>query len=147
MAINQVILIGNLTKDPEVKYGSESQTAYCNMTVAVNRGKDRNGNDMGADFPNIVCFGKTAENCERFLKKGSKVAVQGKVRTDKYENKDGKTVYKTHIFAERIEFLSFGKEGEEEDEKPTEKKAAKTAKAQQEVFPGFAQIDDEDIPF
>jgi len=143
--MNSVNLIGRLTKDPEVKYGAESQSAYCRFSIAIDRGKDRNGEDMGADFPNIVCFGKTAENCEKFLVKGRLVAVMGKIRTGKYEDKDGKTVYTTDVYADRIEFLEWGDKSEGAEGGKTAKPSKKTEK--QEVMPGFAQVTDDDIPF
>ena len=134
--MNSVTLIGRLTKDPEVRYGAESQSAYCRFTIAIDRGKDRNGEDMGADFPSIVCFGKTAENCERFLKKGRLVGIQGRIRTGKYE-KNGQTVYTTDIYADRVEFLEWG------DRPDSAAAASKPASAPT----GFSQLTDDDIPF
>ena len=134
--MNSVTLIGRLTKDPEVRYGAESQSAYCRFTIAIDRGKDRSGEDMGADFPSIVCFGKTAENCERFLKKGRLVGVQGRIRTGKYE-KNGQTVYTTDVYADRVEFLEWGDRAE--GSAPSAKPAAAPT--------GFSQLTDDDIPF
>ena len=133
--MNSVTLIGRLTKDPEVRYGAENQSAYCRLTIAIDRGKDRNGEDMGADFPSVVCFGKTAENCERFLKKGRLVGVQGRIRTGKYE-KNGQTVYTTDVYADRVEFLEWGDRAE--GSAPSKPQAAPT---------GFSQLTDDDIPF
>lgn len=130
--MNQVMLIGRITRDPEVRYGSESQKAWCKLTVAIDRGKDKQGNDMGADFPTVYCFGKTAENCERFLKKGLLVGVIGRLRTGKYD-KEGKTIYTTDVYAERIEFLQWA-----DEKKPAESGSTPT---------GFQQLTDDDIPF
>lgn len=105
--MNSVSLIGRLTRDPEVHYGAQSQTAVCRFSIAIDRGKDRNGEDRGADFPGIVCFGKTAELCERYLAKGRMVGIQGRIQTGKYE-KDGRTVYTTEVLADRVEFLDWG---------------------------------------
>lgn len=95
--------IGNLTKDPELKYttGFEPK-AVCRFTVAVNDGY---GDKQKTSFIPCVCFGKTAENLERFLSKGSKVAVCGRIQTGSYE-KDGQKVYTTDIIADSVEFLS-----------------------------------------
>lgn len=136
--MNSVTLIGRLTKDPEVRYGAESQNAYCRFTIAIDRGKDRNGEDMGADFPGIVCFGKTAENCERFLKRGRLVGIQGRIRTGKYE-KNGQTVYTTDIYADRVEFLEWS------DRSETQTKPSQSAPSSAPT--GFSQLTDDDIPF
>lgn len=101
--MNTVILIGRLTKDPEVRY-TESQLAIARFSIAV----DREGKDKEADFPSIIVFGKQAENCERYLSKGRKVAIQGSIQTGSYTNKDGNTVYTTEVVANRVEFLDWG---------------------------------------
>ena len=67
--MNSVSLIGRLTRDPDIRYGAGSQMAVARFTIAIDRGKDKNGEDRGTDFPAIVCFGKTAELVERFLAK------------------------------------------------------------------------------
>lgn len=125
--MNNVFLIGRLTKDPVVKYGAESQKAFCKFNIAIDNGKDKNGNEIQADFPSIIAFGKTAENLERYTHKGRLIAVTGALKTGKYEDKDGKTVFTTDVHATRVEFLDWG------DDKPTEK--------------GFSQVEDDDIPF
>ena len=131
--MNAVTLIGRLTKDVDLK--TSGSTSVARFTIAIDRGKDRSGEDMGADFPSIVCFGKTAENCERFLKKGRLVGVQGRIRTGKYE-KNGQTVYTTDVYADRVEFLEWGD------------KAEGTASAKPAAAPtGFSQLTDDDIPF
>src|SRR5665647_1384160 len=103
--MNTVCLIGRLTKDPEVRYGAESQIAVARFSITIDRGKDKNGEDKGADFPNIVCFGKTAENVEKYLSKGDQVGILGSITTGKYE-KDGKTIYTTDVNASKVEFLN-----------------------------------------
>lgn len=95
--MNRVELIGNLTKDPEIR-GADTKVA--SFTLAVSR------KDGKADFPRITCFGKTAEIAERYLKKGSKVAIEGSIRTGSYQDRAGKTVYTTDVNADRVEFLN-----------------------------------------
>ncbi len=129
--MNSVVLIGNLTRDPEVRYTAETQTAVCTFTLAINRGKDK-----GADFPKITIFGKQAENCERFLEKGRKVAVQGKINTGSYKNKDGATVYTTDVIANNVEFLEWKDNGDKSNESQLP-----------EEFEGFASLDSSEIPF
>jgi single-strand DNA-binding protein len=97
--MNTVLLIGNLTRDPELRY-TTTQTAVCNFTLAI----DRNQKEKGTDYPSIKVFGKVAENCEQFLKKGSKVGVQGRLQTGSFE-KDGQKIFKTEVVADRVEFL------------------------------------------
>lgn len=103
--MNSVILIGRLTRDVELRYTDGTQMAVANFNLAVDRGKDKNGNDKGADFPRITVFGKQAENCEKYLHKGSLCAVQGRIQTNNYQDQEGKTVYSTGVIADRIRFL------------------------------------------
>ena len=105
--MNQVILIGRLTRDPELSYTPNTQVALCRFTLAVDRPR-RNGEDGGADFIRITVWDKQAENCERYLSKGSQVAVRGRIETGSYKNRDGVTVYTTDVVADRfggVEFL------------------------------------------
>ncbi len=83
--MNQVGLIGRITKDPDVRYGAESNLAVARFSIAINRGKGKNGEDKGADFPNIVCFGKTAELVEKYVGKGRLVGISGRLTTGHYE--------------------------------------------------------------
>ena len=158
--MNSVLLIGRLTKDPELRYGAGSQTAVCKFTVAVDRGKDRDGNDLGADFPRVTVFGKQGENCDRYLAKGRLVAVQGRIQTGSYQNKEGVTVYTTDVVADRVEFLGSGsgnngngggRERTQYQSRPQER--PQEAEAPREEAPtyddapqGFEALD-EDIPF
>ena len=105
--MNAVILIGRLTRDPEVRYTSGTQMAVCTFTVAIDRPVKKDS-EKQADFPRVICFGKQAENCERFLAKGRLVGVQGRLQTGSYTNKDGATVYTTDVVADRVEFLEWG---------------------------------------
>lgn len=106
--MNTVILIGRLTKDPELRYTSGSQMAVAAFTIAIDRGKDKNGESRGADFPRVTVFGKSAENCEKYLAKGRLVGIQGRIQTGSYENKNGDKVYTTDVVADRVEFLERG---------------------------------------
>ena len=113
--MNQVILIGRLTKDPETRYTSGSQIAVCTFTLAVDR-PTKQGEEKKADFPRITVFGRQAENCEKYLSKGKKVAVQGRLQTGSYKNSQGQTVYTTDVVAERIEFLEWGEQKKPHEE-------------------------------
>lgn len=101
--MNTVNLIGRLTKDPDVRY-NDNGMAIARFSIAINRIKK----DDGADFPNIVAFGKTAELCEKYLAKGRLVAITGRLQTGSYTNKDGVKVYTTDVIANNVEFLEWG---------------------------------------
>ena len=129
--MNQVIISGRLTKDVECKY-TQNQMAVARFNIAIDRGKDRNGESRGADFPSCVAFGKTAENLEKFSGKGLRIAINGHIQTGSYE-KDGQKVYTTDIVADRIEFIDW-------------KNSEKVSEPDDEYPSGFAAMD-EDIPF
>lgn len=148
--MNSVQLIGRLTKDPDVRYSGEA--AIARFTVAINRQKTRNNSDPGADFPNIVCFGKTAENVEKYVGKGRLVGITGRIQTGSYEGKDGKMVYTTEVVADRVEFLDRAGEAEPTQPRTAENKSknlkpADDDFAQQEIYAGFSKLAADDIPF
>ena len=130
--MNNVILIGRLVREPELRYTSGSQMAVCRFTLAIDR-RVKQGEEKKTDFPNIICFGKTAENCEKFLAKGRKVAVQGRLQTGSYE-KDGVKHYTTDVIADNVEFLEWGE------------KTGEVTKDSASVPEGFEALD-ESIPF
>ena len=100
--MNSVQLIGRLTRDPEVRY-TDGGSSIARFSLAVDRRfKQENGAD--ADFINIVSFGKTAEFIEKYFHKGMKVALNGRIQTGSYTDKDGKKVYTTDVIAENVEF-------------------------------------------
>lgn len=102
--MNKVTLIGRLTKDPEVRYSQgENPTAVARYTLAVNRRVSRDG-EQAADFINCVSFGKSGEFAEKYLKKGMKMAVAGRIQTGSYTNKDGVKVYTTEVVVDEQEF-------------------------------------------
>ena len=109
--MNQVILIGRLARDPELSYTPNTQSAVCRFTIAVDRPR-RNGEDAGADFIRITVWGRQAETCDRYLSKGRQVAVEGRIQTGSYKNREGVTVYTTDVVADRVEFLGGGQGGQ-----------------------------------
>ena len=105
--MNKVILMGRLTRDPEVRYSqsSESPMAVARFSLAVDRRGTRNSADgQTADFINCVAFGRNGEFAEKYLRKGTKIALTGRIQTGSYTNRDGVKVYTTDIVAEDIEF-------------------------------------------
>ena len=121
--MNKVILIGNLTKPPELRT-TGSGTSICTFSIAVNRKYRAQDGSQSTDFVEIVVERKLAENCARWLDKGKKVAVMGELQTRSYEAKDGSRRHVTEIVADEVEFL-------------TPKQDAN----------GFDDVDDEDLPF
>lgn len=110
--MNKVILIGRLTKDPDLRY-TQSGMAVCQFTLAVNKNlsKDKKEemeaqNKPTADFPRIVVWGKMGENASRYLKKGSQCAIDGSIQTGSYEDNNGNRIYTTDIVAQHVEFLT-----------------------------------------
>ena len=102
--MNKVILMGRLTRDPEVRYSQgEQATAIARYTLAVDRRFKRDG-DQTADFIGCVAFGKLGEFAEKYLRKGTKVVVTGRIQTGSYTNKDGQKVYTTDVVVEDQEF-------------------------------------------
>ena len=108
--MNSVNLIGRLTRDPELKY-TPSQMAVTTFTLAIDRTK-KPGEEKKTDFPRITVFGKSAENCNRYLKKGRLVGIQGRIQTGSYKDKDGRTIYTTDVVAANVEFLERGEKVE-----------------------------------
>ena len=103
--MNLVVLVGRLTKDPEIRYTAGTQMAVATFNLAIDRpSKDK---EKHTDFPRVTVFGKQAENCERFLKKGLRCGIQGTLQTGSYKNKSGETVYTTDVIASRVEFLEW----------------------------------------
>lgn len=103
--MNKVILMGRLTRDPEVRYSQgENATAVARYTLAVDRRFSRNNDEQTADFINCVAFGRSGEFAEKYLHKGTKIAVTGRIQTGSYTNKDGVRVYTTDVVVEDHEF-------------------------------------------
>ncbi|MGC4378779.1 single-stranded DNA-binding protein [Fictibacillus sp. Mic-4] len=102
--LNRVILVGRLTKDPELRY-TPSGVAVCNFTLAVNRTFTNSQGEREADFINIVVWRKPAENVANYLKKGSLAGVDGRIQTRSYDNNQGQRVYVTEVMAESVQFL------------------------------------------
>ena len=102
--MNKVILMGRLTRDPEVRYTQgDNAMAIARYSLAVDRRFKRDG-EPDADFINCVAFGKSGEFAEKYLKKGIKIAVVGRIQTGSYTNKDGQKVYTTDVVVEEQEF-------------------------------------------
>ena len=102
--MNKTILLGRLTKEPEIRYSQTNNTKIANFTLAVNRKYVKQGEERQADFINIVAYSKLADFVEKYLKKGLQICLSGRIQTRTYEDNNGKTIYVTEIIAEEIAF-------------------------------------------
>lgn len=152
--MNKVFLIGNLTKDPEMR-STQSGVAVCNFTIAVNR-RFRNSQtgQQETDFLNVIAWRQLAELCAKYLAKGRKVAVAGNIQTRTYEAKDGSKRTAWDIVADEVEFLTPQNQQSSTQSVPgayttAASKDSGTAYAPQphNDFGGFTQADDEELPF
>lgn len=119
--MNKVILMGRLTRDPDIRYANNEngQTCIARYTVAVDRKYSKDG-EQGADFPSVVSFGKAGEFVEKYLKQGTKVLITGRLQTGSYTNKDGVKVYTTDVITEEIEFAESKKASEDKPQEVNE---------------------------
>ena len=122
MSVNKWLGIGNLTKDPELKYTPQG-TAVCTFSIACNeRYKDRDGNQKEkTEFINIVAWRQLAEICEKYLTKGKQVYIEGKIQTRSYEDKDGNKRYITEIVADKMQMLGGGDGGNRQESRPAQR--------------------------
>jgi len=107
MSLNKAMIIGNLGADPEVRY-TQSGTAVGNLRIATNeKWTDKSGQRQErTEWHRVVVFGKTAENCSKYLKKGRQVYVEGRIQTNEWQDKEGNKRYTTEIVATNVTFLS-----------------------------------------
>lgn len=156
--MNEVVLLGRLTRDPELRYTTNSQMPVCTFTLAVDRpvSRDRQNNGPTADFIRITVFGRQAENCSKYLQKGREAAVQGRIQTGSYQNRDGQTVYTTDVVANRVEFVggrgqssnqnSYSDRGGDYRQQPAQG-SGYVQPSYSEIPEGFETIDEDDVPF
>ncbi len=156
--MNKAFLIGRLTRDPELRYSS-SNAAIVNFSIAIDRQYTNQQGQRETDFINIVAFQKQAENIKKYVSKGSLVAVDGRIQTRNYEDKDGKRVYVTEVVADRVQFLDSRNSGNvatnagEDNVSPADfqtESAPKETNVSDDVFADFGssiEISDDDIAF
>ena len=130
--MNQVIVMGRVTKDLELR-NTQNGMATIKFSIAIDRGRDKEGNSRGADFLNIIAFGKTAESVAKFTGKGLRVAVIGRIQTGSYDDKEGRKVYTTDIVADRVKFIDW--------------KEKDNQNGNQGIPEGFMAVEDESLPF
>lgn len=143
--MNKVILVGRLTRDPEVRYSQgENPTAVARYTIAVDRRFKRDG-EPTADFINCVTFGKSAEFVEKYFRKGLRISISGRITTNSYTNKDGIKVYTTEVTVEEQEFAESKSESEANKANNHQTTSANTSSGD-----GFMNVPDgipEELPF
>lgn len=134
--MNKTLLIGRTTKDPDIRYTqSEQPMTIARFNLAVDRRFKKEG-EQSADFISCVAFGKTAEFIEKYVFKGTKIAVEGRIQTGSYTNKDGNKVYTTDVVVEQVEFAGSKTDSES------------AAKESNDDFMNVADgLDDEGLPF
>jgi single-strand DNA-binding protein len=144
--MNKVILVGNLTKDPEL-VTTNNGISLCRFTLAVQRRFASGDGEREADFINIVVWRGQADNCYKYLKKGSKAGVVGSIQTRAYDGNDGTRRYATEVVADEVEFLSTkGSQNYDEPSVPAEPAGSKTS-GKNDVVNKFEPIDDDNLPF
>jgi len=146
--MNKVILLGRIGKDPQVRYSNEGKP-ICNTSLATT--ERYNGNES-TEWHNLVAFGKTAELIEKYVQKGKLIMVEGKISTNKWEDKSGQTRYTTNIIVQNIEFVPSGNNNNQSSQanhnnnsKPKTHKQPSIPNEQPSDFSG--PIDDEEYPF
>ena len=143
--MNKVILVGNLTRDPEL-ITTANGVSLCRFSLAIQRRFAGPDGEREADFVNIVVWRGQADNCYKYLKKGSKCGVVGSLQTRSYDAQDGTKRYSTDVVAEEVEFLSTkGSSNSEESFEPSEIGSKSSGK--NDVVNKFEPIDDDNLPF
>jgi len=137
--MNKVILMGRLTKDPEIRYTSTNNTAVCSFTLAVNRRFKQEG-QPDADFIPVVVWSKLAEFCSKYFQKGRQVAVVGRIQTRTWDDNEGKRHYVTEVIADEAYFADSKRADDSTQRTPSDKTVGETD--------GFYPLDDDDeLPF
>ena len=145
--MNKIILMGRLTRDPEVRYRGANNTAVARFSIAVDRRYKREG-EPTADFFNITAFGRLGEFAEKYLKQGTKIAVTGRIQTGSYTNKEGQKVYTTEVVVEEQEFAeSKANSDSSQGGGYTPQSAPSAASASAEGFMNIPEGVNDDLPF
>ena len=147
--MNKVILMGRLTRDPEVRYSTsgENQLAIARYTLAVDRRFKRDGDSQTADFIRCVAFGRSGEFAEKYFHQGTKIVVEGRIQTGSYQDKDGKTVYTTEVVVENQEFAESKAASDNNSYQAQPAASAPTAPAGDGFMNIPDSVDDSGLPF
>lgn len=152
--MNNVVLIGRLARDPELRFIPSTGMAVAKFSLAVDREMSRDKKQEAAsqgkptaDFINITVFGKQAENCANYLAKGSQCGVHGRISTGSYTTQTGEKKYTTEIIADRVEFIGGKSQSTSQQERPVQPDSSYFGDFSDEDNDIFQPVDDEDIPF
>lgn len=164
--MNNVVLIGRLTRDPELRYTpGQDNRAVCSFTLAVDRNYSRERREQAemsgqqtADFIRCTAWGRLAENINNYIKKGQQLAVQGRIQTGSYEHRDGYTVYTTDIVVDSADFIDWGDSSRSTYDQSRSQSYDHSRSSQTQTdqdsneesmddIDGFYTIDNDDIPF
>lgn len=139
--LNRVILIGRLTRDPELRY-TPSGVATCQFTLAVDRPFTNQGGEREADFIPVVTWRQLAETCANYLRKGRLTAVEGRIQVRNYENNEGKRVYVTEVIADNVRFLESNRQESSNESRTSDR-------SNEDPFKNTGTFDpsDDDLPF
>jgi len=146
--LNKVVLIGRLTKDPELRFTPGNGTAVTTFTIAVDRRFSKDG-QKEADFIPVVVWGKQAESTANYMSKGKLIGVSGRIQTRNYEAKDGTRRYVTEVIAEEVQFLEWGEKSARNSHNQTSSENfGKTQSFDENIYgEDITPVDDGDIPF
>lgn len=153
--MNKVFLIGRLTKDPELRYTS-SNVPCCAFSIAVNRNFTNQNGEREADFINIQVWKKMAENCSKYLAKGSQVAIDGRIQTRTYDTQNGSKRYVTEVVADNVQFLDNKKDGQQSGQETTNLQTDTQSDihsnpcediGRQISLEDYPSVDEDDLPF
>lgn len=140
--MNKVILMGRLTRDPEIRYANnENNTCIANYTLAVDRRFKRQGDEQTADFIRCVAMGKGGEFAEKYLHQGTKIVVEGRIQTGSYTNKDGQKIFTTEVWVESQEFAENGNQNASAPTRPN------VAQNDSDGFMNIPDAIEEELPF
>ena len=147
-SLNKVILIGHLGGDPELRYLPQNERAIARFSLATNErfyNPDKPENEPRTECHNIIVWGKLAEFCEKYLRKGKQICLEGKLRTGSWQDKDGNKRYKTEVEAQSIVLL--GRRDEGSNAGTYQETEAQEASPKKEPYPGPGGEDDDEVPF
>ena len=141
--VNTVVLLGRLTKDPDVRYTATNNTLVASFTLAVSRRFVKQGEERQADFIPIVVWGKTGEFVSKYFKKGMQVSVVGRIQTRSWDDQNGQKRYTTEVIADEVGFA----EGRRDDNNSSGVTETFGSIADVESTNEFSAITDDDLPF
>ncbi len=144
--MNKVILIGRLTRDPELRF-TPSGVAVSTVTLAVDRRISSSGQEKSTDFIQVVIWGKQAESTANYIAKGCKFGVCGRIQTRNYDDRDGNKRYVTEVVAEEVSFIEWGNKGERRQSDVSSNFNSDSSYGDLPNNDEMVLIDDEDVPF